>query len=1065
MALPPPGSPPSGNPEDENQLLSSLSPTGQPLVSNPTPSITPADVDSILRHFQQSQQEGVQSLFDPFITLENLIGGAVRGALRPEEVDASNPHEGAMKGVIKSLGDNPLQALLTTAPGGSPPQLDKDNFGDPFKVGEALAPKSPAASFAIGLGISFSAPGPDFFKLFKEGKAAEAAISGTRKLLSHEGGELFELSTPVGNYVVRDTSIASQLELRIPTKGVAVVHKTDTIRQLAPHDPDFANAAIASAYRLVGRKGTDPASLLQQGYPVPIGLLTQSKYAESLRSPLKSMAQHPKTADNLLQLVNDPTSKTGLKWLIYEPDDPSKAVTFVLPKPFDHVEFPSLDDINKDFTLPLEVASVGPSRIVEALKELLPTGVERASFLDGLSAPVVNTSTVFNVTVKHNNLTFPGRAIPVVSGKSGIAGAALMQLVRRATGELPPAPVKTFTVPSGRPMFNFPTIFDPEPLFGLIPNNKVAKTAEELQSIVASLPPEMKVQAGRDLSRIVAADLILGRSHGPFKLGSEWIVDELTGTLTRRLSTEEFSKSLGALNPQQASDVFEFVDPTGGLKKVAEILGIDDINVEEAVELAVRNLRNDTVFQALRTGDNVIKNIVSLPRFNTYANTVLENIDLSPTLMGFVGDVAIPEKPAKMLPRVSVIVKVKPPLLTGTAPGRKLLEEQSGRFTIHEWKFKGFDFDVLRPTETFPDLASHLFGDKVGKAMRAELEAKVAKGVLSPAFLMKPVDLAPQLINGAGAFNPLVDVPNAAQAFKVFVEERLPEVLRDRGQLAAVFDLGHPDDFPKQLLEVAEYYRKMSKESPEDFARMSGIVATLQKGETQAQLSRYLRNTGQLEALRRSGVEIVRTPFTKFVSEHDAEVAKVEAAGGVFEDWSPQAVANMFVDPAKVDEMFDRYAHELPPLVVRRIADGDLFQQMARVQVPGLPEGEEFTSEWIGTVIKDFGYPATAFNPVWGLNRWPQGNMQLEIHVPEGIKGLVPGLLSHGYAVETEVILPRNLPMRIIDVGESHDGIPKLVMEALPFVGAGVVVAEVGASFLERDPQDAFVGKPPLEEQ
>jgi len=1051
MALPPfPPKPPNDDPENEGLLP----PVGLGAIFQAKPTTPEINVEDILKHFATQRQEQIDRAFDPFLLAENVIGGAVRGAFNPEESGApvADPVAGALYGAYKALPKT-LEELAPYAPGGAAPDTEK-SFGEPFKVGKKLAPNSPVGAAAIGTAIGFAVPGPDFFKLLKEGKAAEIALNDALKIRSYPG-RLLEVGRSTGNVVIHDIPIRSTTVLSIPQKGVKLQLNRKFLNTLAPLDPDFAHAAIANAFRLVGFHSVDPATLLKEGHPVPIALLPRSKYAESLRSPLKAMAANPKTSDNLLQLVQ---GKGGyLRWIIYEPGNPKKFVTYTLPKPYDDAKFPELDKLVYD--------KVGYSpdfkeylpKFGNSLLNLLPTRVVSAEFDRAASMKHVSPIDAFNVTVLDSldqTVKINGRAIPVVS-EQGLPSAIALQLVRRATREVPPdTPVKIFSIPVKSTSFSVQTIFDRLP--EVTPNTATVSTPEELLRVVEENPKILnRPNFGRTLSQIAASDIMTGRQGKLFSESAKLHIDLETGDVVRELHPVSFSKGIEKIDLMKAPSTISFIGGSNDAwHKIAEKVGLE-AQIHDTLQKASARLNVDEVFQQLT---HISRDFLNSSAGWEAQSIVTTNINRAEGLPTAKDGVSVLTDSIKQTSYVAPFIKID----------HRIVDPESTLGTqlkLESWRIHPKIKQPIGATETLVDQAAKFLGDKAASKLHQKLQELVDAGTLSPAYLMTPADLAPQLINQSGKFTAAVDVQNAAQGFKNFVETRLPQILdkHSAGEFMATYSM-HLDDFPKGLFNIAEYYRKLSKEDPEMFARLSGLVATLQKGQTQSELARFQRNQEALKALQKAGIDI---HFTDSGMVKAGEIKRVSALGRSWDFWPPTTIANMLTDPAKVDEMFEKYAHELPAIKLRRVTDGELFRAMATAQIPGLRSLDKFTDEWIGITLKDGGYTATSFNPGWGVDHWPDGNTLLDFIVPEGVKGVVPGLLADSYASESEVVLARNQPWRIIDVGEDEEsGFPKLTVEVLKNVGAGVVVAEIGASFLPPNPsRNALANKPPLEEE
>ena len=1052
MAFPPPGS----NPEEElfKRLFGSLridTDTG----TEDKPVFDEVTVDKILQHFSAQRQEQTARLFDPLIAAENLLGGAIRGALKPSEVGATNPHEGAMKGIQRALGDNPTEALLTSFPGGSEPKFASDKFGEPFEVGKTLAPNTPVGAFAIGMGISLAVPGPDIGKAIRYStvrEGAEFVISRSRKLLALPEEGRFQMHTPDGTYDFLTNTSGIFLQAHHPERGIANTYTPSMISQLAPYDKDAAHAAVALSWARADSH--EPARWLASGRPTALRTLLASQYADSLATPLKTMAEHPDHADDLIQAVRDADGK--LKFILYSPDAPTKRVTVTVP-PFKAEEAQALFEHPDYLSGPI---SMGGKDFL--LRQIGPVGLKEGTLKplthSELAAIEAGTKQAPQVVLAETGERAKAVILPRVRS-SDLASALFYQNIRKAAGE-PMLDPKFVQVPlQGLTTEYRHAIL--EPLFTHPAMRAHRNTTEFLQELLADLEVAGKdsifyQNARESIINMVVADIAANRSTDLFEPSTTFLVGP-AGGIWRQLGSNGFSLAPGIRDTNQG--LLRSVSKHPLWNKVVEALDLDDTHIADRITQLPEDLKTSTFYTDFDSG--VVADLVGVD--NSLLNLIKETFretTASASILGGTKTASLSEPMLKLVPRPQVVFRVSKDIVSKASLNRPIVK-------ISDWAvFEGTDEGrvlgrLTDPTKTIPDLIEQTLGSEAGKPLIEQLEQNVAKGTLAPSILKPPVEVAPYLINGRGVFTRVVDVPSIAQHFRNWTLNQFPETLRKaRKDTAAAASFRQlfgmtPKEFPEAMEKVAAEVRRIARKEPLRFDKMAGVGALLQKGETQGQLSLYYRHKDLVDTLHKAGRKIYpaearQTIFTVNTAEH---ISVPLAAGEVPGErelylWSPEAVAALDADPAKVDKLFDEVAVELPQMQLRRTVSSAELKTILAAQVDDFADKALLDAE--GLTIYDPGYLATSYNPRWSPLMW-QGTNDLNdvliiFDVPKGVKGIPVGIMSSDFLAESEVIVQRNIPFRMNRIYED----PKngwTVIEAEFLLGLGAVGLSAGYLF------------------
>lgn len=1067
--------PPQPEPQDPYQAV-------LPFLKGLRPPEAPPEIDvqQVLKHFQEDQRTGLNELFKPFILGERLIGGAVRGASDPEEVGASNPYTGELKGVAEAFPKT-LDEALGYLPG-SLKQPPVDNYGEPFEVGKKLFPNSKLGAAAVGLGIEFSVPGPDFFKLAKEGKEAKAALSAVREIAhtvdgafkvvakAEDGAKAFEV-------LVRPSKLRNFGIVESPTTGLYTSVSSTQIRTYAPIDKSYAEAAIGWSYKRF-KDGSDPAEQLLRGLPVPLSLLPQSKWGEALHPALKSLAEHLQHSDSLIQAFR---TSEGAAFRIYAPgvDPKVRGTKFVGSQVFKVDEFPltkelqpssyftRLDELGILDDVAKEVAPVGLVR--GDLKELSSWTLLRQKVVKSAAEyqfPEVVVSNLWGNSVK-------GTLVPIAGTKPEQRAAALVfQELRRSLGEQAyEASPKVFEVPAdGSPVADtVVAVFDKPRLHFL---NERYQTSEEIlpqlrdfiqarREVLKETPDDSLIlkQLRQDFLKMISLHHIMGATYDLFDPLQQWIWSPVAGL--NRILTPKMTE----LNPQPiAGAAKSFVESTSNhplWKEVLDLLGINDTALADYVIQSVKPEVEYSIFTN-RINHGIIDNdLVVVPEdvLRTLTGIVENNIEVLSNPAS-TDPVSIVPALAKQIPRPKVIFKLN----TAKTEVPKILHTKSIGLT--DWQiqdgYSGTVIDHVAPDETYIDAAKRILPPKTAKMFEQSLKEEVAKGNIVPAYLHTPKELAPYLINN-GTYHDIVDTPDIAQHFTNVVKHHLPErVFASPNAFEEAFDIPEKLQPLRELKEIHQQLLEFIDKDPIGFARQAGLTALLQRGDTQSVISSVLRNKGLVAALRESGFELIVRPGvestiavpggSKILKLPEYFAPRFESSEPILR-WTPELEAELPFNLERIAQTFDKYAIELPEMKLRRVTDSPLVLRTVQAQIPDY-KFDYGIDGLQGMVIRDDGYLATSFNPLWDSDRWSAGRSDVifEFYVPKGTKALAPGLMSAEFTTETEIVLQKGLPFKILDVGKTKKGEYLVKAQILSGLGAGTVGISAGLMFHDHIP-------------
>lgn len=1023
------------------------------------------DVQQVLKHFQEDQRTGLNELFKPFILGERLIGGAVRGASDPEEVGASNPYTGELKGVAEAFPKT-LDEALGYLPG-SLKQPPVDNYGEPFAVGKKLFPHSKLGAAAVGLGIEFSVPGPDFFKLAKEDKEAKAALSAVREIAhtvdgafkvvakAEDGEKAFEV-------LVRPSKLRNFGVVESPTTGLYTSVSSAQIRTFAPMDKSYAEAAIGWSYKRF-KDGSDPAEQLLRGLPVPLSLLPHSKWGEALHPALKSLAEHPAHSDNLIQAFR---TAEGPMFKIYAPglDPKVRGTRFVGSKVFKVDEFPLTKELQPQphFTrldslsiLDDTAAQIAPVGLVQGdLKELSSWSLMRQKAVKSAEEYQFPKVVVNNAFLKGAS----GTLVPIAGNKVGQKAAVLFfQELRRSLGEQAfEAYPKLFEIPVNNTavadtvvgVFDSPRIQYLKPV-GFQKSDEILPQIRDFvqarREQLGETPDNSLIlkQLRQDFLKMISVHHIMGATYDLFDPLQKWVWNPVAGL--NRLLTPKMTE----LEPQPiAGTAKTFVESVSNhplWKEVLDLLGIDD-NVLADYTIQTVKPEVENLFLANRVNQELIDRdlgIVPESTLRTLTGIVKNNVEVLSNPAS-TNPVSVVPALAKNVPRPVVIFKLN---AAKTEVPKSL---QTNAIGLTDWQirdgYSGTVIDHVAPDETYIEAAKRVLPPKTAKLFEQTLREEVAKGTIVPAYLYSPKELAPFLINN-GTYHDIVDTPDIAQHFTNVVKHHLPEkVFSSPNRFEAEFDIPEKLQPLKELKEIHRQLSELIDKDPIGFARQAGLTALLQRGDTQSVISSVLRNKGLVAALKESGFDLIIRPGleSSIAVPGGAKVLKLptyfaprfESSKPILQ-WTPEFEAELPFNLERIAQTFDKYAVELPEMKLRRVTDSPLVLRTVQAQVPDY-KFDYGIDGLQGMVIRDDGYLATSFNPLWDSDRWSAGRSDVifEFQVPKGTKALAPGLMSAEFTTETEIILQKGLPFKILDVGKTKKGEYLVKAQILPGLGA-----------------------------